>query len=185
MTKISRKNNKSKGILIIIILIFFVGIFAHLYQGFNSEKKSMYLVYNNLNITSDQTGMTLKPSNRFNVSNFDKSYDVKIIPNKKHDFTFTVDGAKKTFCEVSDYSECFNLTKFKNYFVLIIPDDISILQILQKKYSGQTVVIPNDIIYDKDYFKIEVTSSENDINISFLCYIKVSQINIDKTEIKF
>ena len=188
MTKISKKFNKFWDVVIVLILICSVGVFAYLSHGFRNDIKSFYVLYGNRLITEDQSGLVLETTNRFDVHYLvsrNKSYDVKIIPNSDCDFSFTANGEIKKLSLVSDYSKCFDLTLSEKYFVLNVPKDITILQILQKEYSGQTVVLPDNIIYDKEYFQIEITSSDDTIIISFIMYIGVSGVNLDKRNIEF
>jgi len=186
MAKKLKKVNKILNVLIILFLVGAVGFFAFFTRGFETDLKSFCIVYKNEIITSDQSGLCLKDSNRFDVRYLqlkNKSYTVKIINNTNCNFNFTVDGEKHNFNQITDYTNYFDLTVSETNFVLNVSNDFTILSVLKKIYPNKNVAISEKLDFTKDYFYINVAVGKSVIILGFNIDIAVTGIALDKEKI--
>jgi len=186
MAKKSRKLNKFFNVLVILFLVGAVGFFAFFTRGFKTDLKSFCIVYKNELITGDQDNLCLENSNRFDVRYLqlkNKSYNVKILNNTNCNFEFTVDGEKYNFNQIIDYTKYFDLFVYDDNFVLNLPNDLTILNLLKKVYLNKHVVISENLDFTNDYFYIQVVVGKSVIKLGFNVYIGVASVSLDKEKI--
>ena len=133
------------------------------------------------------SGTDTKFTCRYLLDNNNKDFSVKIIPNgNATDFDFYVDGYAYSFAAENDYTKGFDMTFQDDGFTVNIPEDFSIIDILQKNYEGKTVTVDASVdTLSTGYFVLVIASGKSTVNIPlrFASGIKVESIELDKGEI--
>lgn len=109
-------------------------------------------------------------------------FTIKFIPNRQADctvkvvavadsnFAFSVDGNMYQFYgtdeEYNDYSEVFGLQLTENGFIVSIPENFGVRQVVEQKYGG-SVELEQSLQSDLCYFAISVVSGDNIVYLPF------------------
>ena len=117
-----------------------------------------------------------------------KDYSVTIVPNAEKDFEYTVDGEPYLYSKAGDLSAAFGLRKHDTYFEIVTAEDTGLTGVLESKYSGQTVEIPENAASENPYpFKLVISSYNESVtyNIRFNVGVDVTGVTLDPSEIIF
>ena len=183
-------------IAIVLAVITVIGIVAHFTNGFTSDFKTFYVTVDGKDVMTSAGGYRVTTSKPLDVdvkytfgalnNKVDKGYSVKIIPNNipDKDFTYTVDGERKSFQSETDLSDGFEIDKGEKSFKI--------------KPKGETIVEILSAVYEKsitdceskgytDMFTVIVTSynGEASVKLDFSLAIRVAGITLDKEAILF
>ncbi len=184
--------------IFLILIIVGCGIAAAYFAVKTDGFKPFYCVINGedvfsakseLLITKDQP---LEIAIKYPLSKFSKTtkgYSVKVVPaDADESFDFTVDDELYSFAYERDLTAGFHIDKQENGFTIMPKGDLRV--ILGSIYPDSTVEVRlEQCDFEKDLFKIVVSSSDGktNINISFriLPTIDTTYISLDKEEIVF
>lgn len=172
----------AKIVVYVLIVILFIGLVSGLVLFLDNGQSNYYLAYGNRQISRKATDIEL-PKNAYsmfkvksvlsskNSVSFD-DYEVNIYLDKDNvpDIGYTVDGIKYGLHGEIDFSQAFTVNKQDDYFMLYIPANYSLPQILQACYPDKTIVVDEYIpLWKKDCFQIVVTflSENKTIAVSF------------------
>ena len=173
----SKGQTAAKVIGIVLVLLLLAGIVAVIYRftnGFNEDFKTFYVEYDGEQILSADSKMSFKAGEtyRFDVKyTFDtdksetKDYSVTIVPNAENDLEYTVEGEPYLYYKAGDLSVAFGLRKHDTYFEIVTAEDTGLTGVLESKYLGQTVEIPESAASENPYpFKLVISSYNESVN---------------------
>ena len=183
-------------IAIVLAVITVIGIVAHFTNGFTSDFKTFYVTVDGKDVMTSAGGYRVTTSKPLEVdvkytfgalnNKVDKDYSLKIIPNNipDKDFTYTVDGERKSFQSEMDLSDGFEIDKGEKSFT-IKPKGETISEVLSAVY-GKSITDCESKGYT-DMFTIIVTSynGEANVKLDFSLAIRVVGITLDKEAILF
>ena len=182
-------------IAIVLAVITVIGVVAHFTNGFTSDFKTFYVTVGGKDVMTSAGGYRVTTSKPLDVEvkytfNFatdeTKDYSVKIVPNKieNSDFTYTVDGERKSFQSETDLSDGFEIDKAEKSFK-IKPKGETIVEVLSAAY-GKSVADCENKGYT-DMFTIIVTSynGEASVKLNFSLASRVTGITLDREAILF
>ncbi|GHW02805.1 hypothetical protein AGMMS50249_5910 [candidate division SR1 bacterium] len=177
-------------ILLLLLLAAVVGVVYHFTNGFKTEFTTFYVQQGDTMFydVTDDYPVPFNEETRFDVKYtfgvLDKElsgYSVKIVPNVSgdKDFDFTVDGLYYSYGGETDLTSAFDLKQYDDYFTLFVDDTMTMKKVLEKLYTGKTVVVPDNVLND-DYFTIVVSSynGKSTVYINFLFRIPVTGITL-------
>ena len=182
-------------IAIVLAVITVIGVVAHFTNGFTSDFKTFYVTVGGKDVMTSAGGYRVTTSKPLDVEvkytfNFatdeTKDYSVKIVPNKieNSDFTYTVDGERKSFQSETDLSDGFEIDKTEKSFK-IKPKGETISKVLSAVYGKEVTDCENKGY--TDMFTIIVTSynGEASVKLNFSLASRVTGITLDKEAILF
>ena len=183
-------------IAIVLAVITVIGVVAHFTNGFTSDFKTFYVTVDGKDVMTSAGGYRVTTSKPLEVevkytfgalnNEVDKGYSLKIIPNNipDKDFTYTVDGERKSFQSETDLSDGFEIDKGEKSFK-IKPKGETIAEVLSAVY-GKSVIDCENKGYT-DMFTVIVTSynGEASVKLNFSLAIRVTGITLDKEAILF
>ena len=182
-------------IAIVLAVITVIGVVAHFTNGFTSDFKTFYVTVDGKDVMTSASGYRVTISKPLDVEvkytfNFatdeTKDYSVKIVPNKieNSDFTYTVDGERKSFQSETDLSDGFEIDKAEKSFK-IKPKGETIAEVLSAVYGKEVTDCENKGY--TDMFTIIVTSynGEASVKLDFSLAIRVAGITLDREAILF
>lgn len=189
-------------ILTLAVVAFIVGLIAVMYKytdGFTSDFKTFYLVYDGEEILTDETKAVLVCGNKYKcevkyVFESDdeekKGFTVKIIPNTDSDFDYTVAGSKYKYSNLGDLTTAFDITLEEDSFEINIPENFGLMNVLMYMHGGQNVTLSDGATADLFYpFKLQVTSYNEAVTYTILFNIvsdaSVTGVTLDPTTITF
>ena len=183
-------------IAIVLAVITVIGIVAHFTNGFTSDFKTFYVTVDGKDVMTSAGGYRVTTSKPLEVevkytfgalnNEVDKGYSLKIIPNNipDKDFTYTVDGEKKSFQSETDLSDGFEIDKAEKSFK-IKPKGETIAEVLSAVYGKEVTDCENKGY--TDMFTIIVTSynGEASVKLNFSLASRVTGITLDREAILF
>ena len=182
-------------IAIVLAVITVIGVVAHFTNGFTSDFKTFYVTVGGKDVMTSAGGYRVTTSKPLDVEvkytyNFatdeTKDYSVKIVPNKieNSDFTYTVDGERKSFQSETDLSDGFEIDKAEKSFK-IKPKGETIAEVLSAVYGKEVTDCENKGY--TDMFTIIVTSynGEASVKLNFSLASRVTGITLDREAILF
>ena len=182
-------------IAIVLAVITVIGVVAHFTNGFTSDFKTFYVTVGGKDVMTSAGGYRVTTSKPLDVEvkytfNFatdeTKDYSVKIVPNKieNSDFTYTVDGERKSFQSETDLSDGFEIDKGEKSFK-IKPKGETIAEVLSAVYGKEVTDCENKGY--TDMFTIIVTSynGEASVKLNFSLASRVTGITLDREAILF
>ena len=183
-------------IAIVLAVITVIGIVAHFTNGFTSDFKTFYVTVDGKDVMTSAGGYRVTTSKPLEVdvkytfgalnNKVDKDYSLKIIPNNipDKDFTYTVDGERKSFQSETDLSDGFEIDKGEKSFT-IKPKGETIAEVLSAVY-GKSITDCESKGYT-DMFTVIVTSYNGEASVKLDCSlaIRVTDITLDREAILF
>ena len=190
----------AKVIGVILVLLLLAGTVAVIYRftnGFNEDFKTFYVEYDGEQILTAESEKHLASgsTHRFDIKyTFDtenaepKDYSVKVVPNAKRNFDFTVDGERYLYSKENDLTSAFGLNKQDTYFELVLPEDFTLQYALQSCYPDKEVVVPEEAEQGNPYPYTLVISSYNEsvvYRIDLSVGAEVTGVTLDPEQIIF
>lgn len=183
-------------IAIVLAVITVIGVVAHFTNGFTSDFKTFYVTVGGKDVMTSAGGYRVTTSKPLEVdvkytfgalnNKVDKDYSLKIIPNNipDEDFTYTVDGERKSFQSETNLSDGFEIDKGEKSFT-IKPKGETISEVLSAVY-GKSITDCESKGYT-DMFTVIVTSynGEASVKLDFSLAIRVAGITLDREAILF
>ena len=155
-------------VAILLVAVVIAGIIARFTNGFTDDFKTFYIRVDGKEIMSRADGYEITPEKPLHAevkytfsfaSDENKGYSVKIVPNasdKSKDFSYTVNGEKKSFQSEEDFSEGFEIEKGESSFT-ITPKGATLTEVLQAIYPGLDTAHIEEKAYN-DMFVLAVSS---------------------------
>ena len=150
---------------VLLVIVMVIGFFAYFTNGFSEDYKGFYITVNGERVLSAKGGLCLEAGTPVEVevkyalaSVGDKKtgYSVRIVPNAKYDFDFTLDGEAMSFGSIEDFTTAFVITKEESSFR--IETKGSLQKTLEALFPGKTVEFDAFGLEEKDMFTMEITS---------------------------
>ena len=179
----SKGQTAAKVIGIVLVLLLLAGIVAVIYRftnGFNEDFKTFYVEHDGEQILSADSKMSFKAGETYR---FDVKYTFDTDKSE-----YTVDGEPYLYSKAGDLSAAFGLRKHDTYFEIVTAEDTGLTGVLESKYSGQTVEIPESAASENPYpFKLVISSYNESVtyNIRFNVGVDVTGVTLDPSEIIF
>ena len=184
-------------VAILLVAVVIAGIIARFTNGFTDDFKTFYIRVDGKEIMSSADGYEITPEKPLHAevkytfsfaSDESKGYSVKIVPNasdKSKDFSYTVNGEKKSFQSEEDFSEGFEIEKGESSFT-ITPKGATLTEVLQAIYPGLDTAHIEEKAYN-DMFVLAVSSynGKSSVRICFTLRSKVTGIKLNKEAIVF
>lgn len=168
--------NKSKKVISVfarlgVLVLFFallLGVFGIAYSYLGNGQRNFYVRYGNETVASEIKGVELEKSVTHTfycgtITGQTVAYEVEIFVNVKNidNFDFSVgDNRKNFYTDISGYNcaALFNVMKYENNFFIIIPDEITLFEIVQAKYPEKTITgVPEINLQRENSFILTVT----------------------------
>lgn len=195
MSKASGAGNAIAKILTFLLaVLLMLGIAAvALFFVMRSQGMTYYVEYNGKQYLAgtDVGSLLLRvgETHTFAVKSLDDDevdYSVKIVSNKANNLMFTI-GDEFWYLwnddeERDDYSEVFGLKKQADSFSLTIPEDFTVEKAIETKYGGN-IELKDELQNDLCYFVITVTAETSSVNLNYLLYSSVTDIEIKPPQI--
>lgn len=167
--------------LYVILIVLLFGMIGLMLKYVDNRQRDFYVKYGNETLVNEKTGIEL-PKNIYSVfycntltgQSFD--YDVQVFLNVKNfeNFDFSVDNNRKNFKnDFTEYdcAELFSVSKFDTYFILFVPNGISVEKIIQLKYPGTKITdIPNINLDINDIFILTVMNNVEKLKTQIYFY---------------
>lgn len=167
------------GIIIVIIL----GVIALVIAFVNNGQKNFYVQYGDEKISHKIENVELPKNatslfyckNVLGLSDKQekaKNFTVLVAANEKafadHDFSgYTVDGKAKDFFRGTELTKGMDIQICDGYFMLYLPDALTLQSVLEKVYPDSTVKgVPEINLYEKDYLQLVVYSEEEKATVT-------------------
>ena len=184
-------------VAILLVAVVIAGIIARFTNGFTDDFKTFYIRVDGKEIMSSADGYEITPEKPLHAevkytfsfaSDESKGYSVKIVPNasdKSKDFSYTVNGEKKSFQSEEDFSEGFEIEKGESSFT-ITPKGATLTEVLQAIYPEIETEHLEEKAYN-DMFVLAVSSynGKSSVRICFTLRSKVTGIKLNKEAIVF
>ncbi len=185
-------------IAIVLVLVAVCGFVAYFTNGFTSDFKAFYVECNGEKVLSNGSGYELAPSEPLDVdvkytfgalAAEQGGYTIKIVPNvdSDSDFDFTVDEGIYNFGSETDLTKGFNIEYKEDSFSIAPKGQME--DILAGIYPNSVITVNKvKLNYDKDLFKLVVTSYNGEASVSITFKISdcmITGITLDKEEIVF
>lgn len=168
------------GILSLLLIVAVVGVVLKFTNGLNEDFKSFYVEHNGKQIVSANSDITLdyNSEHKFDCKYLstpeDSSFNVKIVPNvnEETDFEFIADDKTYMWSSLKDLTPAFDLTVEKDYFILSIPSDFSVFNVLTKLNPYSNISITESLPEYNRYFCLVVSNYNESIvyKINFNVY---------------
>ncbi len=160
-------------ITVVAILALGVGLFMKYFNPSTKNIARFCLHYEGKTITdtADVTFprrvVTVQAKHVFEFAESDTSFTVKIVPNPKADFAFSVGGTNYRFADVEDLTPAFNVTVSKEGFTIDLTKNIEPKGVLEKLFLG-AVTMPQELKKDNHFFTLVATSANGkSVTINF------------------
>ena len=184
-------------VAILLVAVVIAGIIARFTNGFTDDFKTFYIRVDGKEIMSSADGYEITPEKPLHAevkytfsfaSDESKGYSVKIVPNasdKSKDFSYTVNGERKSFQSEDDFSNGFEIEKGESSFT-ITPKGATLTEVLQAIYPGIEAEHLEEKAYN-DMFVLAVSSynGKSSVRICFTLKSKVTGIKLNKEAIVF
>lgn len=182
---------------ILLVAVVIVGVVARFTNGFTDDFKTFYIKVDGKEIMSSADGYEITPEKPLHAevkytfsftSDENKGYSVKILPNaseKSKDFSYTVNGERKSFQSEEDLTDGFEIEKGESSFT-IKPKGATLTEVLQAIYPGIEAENLEEKAYN-DMFVLAVSSynGKSSVKICFTLRSKVTGIRLNKEAIVF
>lgn len=188
-------NTAGKAVFWILAVLLVIGIAGAIaYFVAKEEGITYYIEYGGEKFYGNTEGKRLNIEGgkeyRFEVKSITGgavNYGVSVTSNPANNFEFTVDGKLHIWngsdASANDYTSVFNVQKEETGFVLALPKDYGLKDIIQTKYSGQDIALGT--FADKEYFLLTVTVEESSVSFWFGVKVSASGIAVDPPSIVF
>ena len=188
------------SVLLALLLVGTMGVIAHFTNGFREGFKTFYITYAGEDILSEKSKLELSrgEEHRFDVTYIfedlneetePKGYSVEIVSNieKGKEFEYTVNGEKITYVDGMYLTNVFQIDKQDTYFTLTLPEDISLVKVLESVYEKDVEVLNNVEATEPYLYTLVVSSYDESVtyHIDFAFYIGVTGVTLDKSEVVF
>lgn len=188
------------SVLLALLLVGTMGVIAHFTNGFREGFKTFYVNYKGEDILSEKSGLELSrgEAHRFDVTYIfedlneetePKGYSVEIVSNveKGKEFEYSVDGEKITYVDGMYLTNVFQIDRQDTYFTLTLPEDISLVKVLESVYEKDVEVLNNVEATEPYLYTLVVSSYDESVtyHIDFAFYIGVTGVTLDKSEVVF
>ena len=184
-------------VAILLVAVVIVGIVARFTNGFTDDFKTFYIKVDGKEIMSSADGYEITPEKPLHAevkytfsftSDENKGYNVKILPNaseKSKDFSYTINGEKKSFQSEEDLTDGFEIEKGESTFT-ITPKGATLTEVLQAIYPEIETENLEEKAYN-DMFVLAVSSynGKSSVKICFTLRSKVTGIKLNKEAIVF
>ena len=184
-------------VAILLVAVVIVGVVARFTNGFTDDFKTFYIKVDGKEIMSSADGYEITPEKPLHAevkytfsftSDESKGYSVKILPNvseKSKDFSYTVNGERKSFQSEEDFSEGFEIEKGESSFT-VTPKGATLTEVLQAIYPEIETENLEEKAYN-DMFVLAVSSynGKSSVKICFTLRSKVTGIKLNKEAIVF
>ena len=184
-------------VAILLVAVVIVGVVARFTNGFTDDFKTFYIKVDGKEIMSSADGYEITPEKPLLAevkytfsfaSDENKGYSVKILPNaseKSKDFSYTINGEKKSFQSEEDFSEGFEIEKGENSFT-VTPKGATLTEVLQAIYPEIETENLEEKAYN-DMFVLAVSSynGKSSVKICFTLRSRVTGIRLNKEAIVF
>ena len=177
--------------LVVLLIAAAIGLTYQYTNGFNEDFKTFYVEYGGNKILSTQTTLELESgkTHTFNVKyTFDKEdtkpkdYSVKVIPNMKKDFDYTVNGERYLFSKIKDLTDAFKIDKKETSFDIAIPEVLSLKTVLSAYHNGAYIEIEQSAIESNPNPFTIVISSYNG-KVVYNIGLKTADMKIDELKV--
>ncbi|MEG1725955.1 MAG: hypothetical protein RR313_11225 [Anaerovoracaceae bacterium] len=181
-----------------MLIVSTCGLIAFFTDGFTTDFTSFYIECEGRQIMSYASGysltngktLTVKVKYAFSSANTIKDYYVKVVPKTdiNNNFDFSLDGNIYSFCDESDFTNGFNITKQKDCFTISAKGNLE--EILKAVYPTFAVEVKTkNIDFTKELFTLMVMSYDKKSNVLLNFTVDdfrvVNDIILDKEELKF
>ena len=184
-------------VAILLVAVVIVGVVARFTNGFTDDFKTFYIKVDGKEIMSSADGYEITPEKPLHAevkytfsftSDENKGYSVKIVPNaseKSKDFSYTINGERKSFQSEEDFSAGFEIEKGESSFT-ITPKGTTLTEVLQAIYPEIATENLEEKAYN-DMFVLAVSSynGKSSVKICFTLRSKVTGIRLNKEAIVF
>lgn len=182
---------------ILFVAVVIVGVVARFTNGFTDDFKTFYIKVDGKEIMSSADGYEITPEKPLHAevkytfsftSDENKGYSVKILPNaseKSKDFSYTINGERKSFQSEEDLTDGFEIEKGESTF-MITPKGATLTEVLQAIYPEIETEHLEEKAYN-DMFVLSVSSynGKSSVKICFTLRSKVTGIKLNKEAIVF
>lgn len=188
-------------VLVAVLAVSGIALILRYTNGGTEEFKTFYVEYGGKKILASESSMKLRTGeeHRFDVRyTFDfvteeiRDYSVKVVANveKGKEIPYTADGKDMLYSDGQDLTAAFDIEHEETYFVLELPEEISLKTVLQSLASnkGKAIEVDEKIEETAPYLYTLVVSSDNGstvININFAFLTPVHGIELDRDHIAF
>ncbi len=192
-------------VLVALLLIAAVGVILKFTNGGNEDFKTFYLEQDGEKILASESQRAFPAGKefRFDVKyTFDigdkdspKDYSVKIVPNPKVNFQYSVDGKPYSWKgDISELSEYFKLTKKETYFTFTVSEDLTTKSLLEKLYPNKEITFESDqqaVLEQNNLYQLVVSSYNEAVTyrITFGLAsgytVRVQSIELDRDSLVF
>lgn len=155
---------------IVLVAVLGAGIFfvARYTNNFTEGFKTLYVEKDGKVLSNEDLTLYSGAEHKFKITaleniNFKEKepiYNVRVVTNSRQGFQYKAGERDLTTYGGVDVTKGFDLTKEKTGFTISIPEEITIQSIFEKVHDGDTVVLP-DLVQNKNYFILQVTSKDN------------------------
>lgn len=195
-----RTGNLIVRILAVVILLVLLGTaIALIYRytnGFNEDFKTFYFEYNGEKIFESEREMLFVSGTEaefgvkytFDVGDKTREYSVKIVPNEKESFQYTVGDRYKQWRakdETADLSAYFGLKKEASSFTLTFPSGMTAGTVLRALYPGEDITVDADALKGKPLYRLEVSSYNKEITYIIDFAVTGLSVELDKDHVVF
>lgn len=184
------------SLFLVFLLVFgivgFVYFFTH---GFDESFKTFYVTIDGKPYATSENAISLDYGKEYlftceytfeDFNEEETGYNVKVVPCQVgvSDFVFTVDGEEKSYFEIDELTNAFEIAKEENCFYFRIPDDFTIEKCLEALYPDNVITLPR--MTDTGlYYTLVVSSYDNSITYNFHFGTCVLDIFLNKGVIVF
>lgn len=194
----NKKKHTVIGIVSIVVavlaVLLLVGIVLRFTNNGSEKFKTFYVERDGAKLLSSKSSMDVENGKdyRFDVkytfgilSGSSREYTAKVIPNPDADFEFTAGDEIYTWQDV-DLSSVFELKKDTTFFTVSIPNELTLLRLLEALYPSREITFDAATLPDGKLYSVIVSSDNGkvsyqiDFDIEGGSYVKVKDILLDK-----
>lgn len=187
-------NTIAKIITWVLVVLLVLGVAGGLaYLAMRSQGMTYYVEYGGERyVANGEGGSVWLPTDSertFAVKSLtgnEVNYSVKVTSNDANNFDFVLNGENYQFFgtddEKNDYTDVFGVTKTADGFMLVLPEDFTVEQAIEKKYGGD-VELQSELQDDYCYFVLTVTADKSVVNLWF-CFSRM-EITLDPPTVVF
>ena len=192
--------NIVKGVVVLLVVVLLVGVLGVVFKltnGFNESFKTFYIEYNGKQILTEKSKMSLArgEDHVFTVKYlFDgkgeeqNDYSVKVIPNldiEESNFDFNIDGKPYSYIGIKDLTKAFKIKKEVGKFTLSIPENETMLSVLQKLYPEKTITMEETFKSLPYVFSLVISSYNEKVTycIDFTFLVAATGVEFEEGEI--
>lgn len=184
------KKVKTFFLVVTVIALLAVGA-GFLFKYFNPKTKEVarfclcygeQTITDTADITFPHEAVTVQAKHVFAFAESDTAFTVKVVPNPKADFAFSVGGANYRFADVEDLTPAFNIAVTKEGFTLDLTKNAEPKGVLEKLFLG-AVTLPQELKKDNYFFTLVATSANGkSVTINFNALARVTGIELPDDE---